>query len=44
VFVVFTLLFAGLAATGNPREMLAAVATIASGALLYRLTRVHRPV
>lgn len=44
VFVVFTLLFAGLAATVNPREMLAALATIASGALLYRLTRGRRSV
>lgn len=43
VFVAFTLLFAGLAATVNPAEMLAAVATIASGGLLYRLTRTrHR--
>lgn len=37
VFVTFTLLFAALAATLNPREMLAALATIASGALAYRL-------
>lgn len=42
IFVSFTLLFAGLAATVNPREMLAAVATLASGALLYRLTRSRR--
>ena len=44
VFVAFTLVFAGLAATVNPAEMLAAAATIASGGLLYRLTRTrHRP-
>lgn len=44
VFVAFTLLFAGLAATVNPAEMLAAAATIGSGALLYGLTRAqHRP-
>jgi amino acid transporter len=45
VFVVFTLLFAALAATVNPWEMLAALVTIASGALLYFLVRsrwVHR--
>ncbi|HUF72578.1 MAG TPA: amino acid permease [Gammaproteobacteria bacterium] len=39
IFVVLTLLFAGLAATVNPWEMLAAVLTIASGALLYLLLR-----
>ena len=37
IFVAFTLLFAGLAATLNPWEMAAAVATIGSGALLYVL-------
>ena len=42
IFVSFTLLFAVLAATVNPREMLAAVATLASGALLYRLTGSRR--
>lgn len=42
IFVVFTLLFAALAATVNPREMLAAVATLGSGALLYRLSRGQR--
>ena len=35
IFVLFTLLFAGLAATVNPWEMLAALLTIASGAALY---------
>ena len=39
VFVVFTLLFAALAATVNPWEMLAAIMTIASGALLYLVVR-----
>lgn len=38
-FVGFTLLFASLAALRDPREMLAALATLASGALLYRLAR-----
>lgn len=42
VFVGSTLVFAALAATREPFEMLAAVATIASGALLYRLTRAAR--
>ena len=41
IFVVFTVLFAILATTVNPWEMLAAVVTIASGALLYLLVR-HR--
>ena len=35
-FVLFTLLFAALAATVNPWEMLAALLTICSGILLYR--------
>ncbi|HEY8521744.1 MAG TPA: amino acid permease [Gammaproteobacteria bacterium] len=35
-FVAFTLLFAALGALRDPREMLAAVATILSGAVLYR--------
>lgn len=35
IFVLFTLLFATLAATVNPWEMLAAVLTICSGVLLY---------
>ena len=39
IFIVFTLLFAALAATVNPWEMLAALATIASGALLYAVAR-----
>jgi len=39
IFISFTLLFAALAATINPWEMLAAVATIASGALLYAVVR-----
>lgn len=39
IFVVFTLLFAALAATVDPWEMLAAVVTIASGGLLYLLVR-----
>jgi amino acid transporter len=39
VFVSFTLLFAALAATVNPWEMLAALVTIASGALLYMIAR-----
>jgi APA family basic amino acid/polyamine antiporter len=38
-FVLFTLVFATLAATVNPWEMLAALVTIASGALLYMLVR-----
>ncbi|MEJ2604450.1 MAG: APC family permease [Gammaproteobacteria bacterium] len=37
VFVTFTLLFAALAATVEPLEMLAALVTIAAGALLYRV-------
>jgi hypothetical protein len=37
IFVLFTLLFAALAATVNPWEMLAALLTICSGLLLYRL-------
>jgi len=39
VFVCSTLLFAALAATINPREMLAALLTILSGALLYAIAR-----
>ncbi len=39
IFVTFTLLFAALAATVKPWEMLAALVTIASGALLYALIR-----
>ena len=39
VFVSFTLLFAGLAATQSPWEMAAALATIASGVVLYALIR-----
>ncbi|MBN1238606.1 MAG: amino acid permease [Gammaproteobacteria bacterium] len=39
VFVAFTLLFAALAATLNPWEMVAAAATIGSGGLLYLLVR-----
>ena len=35
IFVLFTLLFAALAATVNPWEMLAALLTVASGAALY---------
>jgi APA family basic amino acid/polyamine antiporter len=35
IFVLFTLLFAALAANRNPREMLAALVTIGSGAGLY---------
>lgn len=37
VFILFTLLFAALAATRNPGEMLAAVLTILSAILLYYL-------
>jgi APA family basic amino acid/polyamine antiporter len=37
IFVLSTLLFATLAATVNPWEMLAALLTICSGGLLYRL-------
>ncbi len=37
IFVLFTLLFATLAATVNPWEMLAALVTICSGVLLYRV-------
>jgi APA family basic amino acid/polyamine antiporter len=39
IFVVFTLLFGALAATINPWEMLAALVTIACGALLYAILR-----
>lgn len=39
IFVLFTFLFAALAATVNPWEMLAALATIASGVLLYVVVR-----
>lgn len=39
IFVIFTLMFAALAATVNPWEMLAALVTIASGALLYAIVR-----
>lgn len=39
VFIVFTLLIAGLAATRDPWEMVAAIATIGSGALLYLVVR-----
>jgi amino acid transporter len=39
IFVVSTLVFAGLAATVNPAEMIAAIATIASGAVLYMFLR-----
>jgi amino acid transporter len=42
IFVTFTLLFAASAATVEPREMLAALVTIASGALLYALVRGRR--
>lgn len=42
VFVAFTLLFAGLAATLEPVELLAALATIGSGMLLYGLARRRR--
>lgn len=42
VFVAFTLIFAALAATLNPWEMVAAVATIGSGALLYAVLRRRR--
>ncbi len=37
IFVLFTVLFATLAATVNPWEMLAALLTICSGVLLYRV-------
>jgi APA family basic amino acid/polyamine antiporter len=39
IFVLSTFLFAALAATVNPWEMLASLVTIASGALLYVLVR-----
>ena len=39
LYVIFTVLFAALAATVNPWEMLAALATIASGGLLYIFVR-----
>ena len=43
VFIVFTLLFAGLAAVANPWEMLAAVLTIVSGLIVYAMFgRKHR--
>lgn len=42
VFVVFTLSFAALAASVNPWEMAAALATIGSGALLYLLVQKRR--
>ena len=35
IFITFTLLFAGLAATINPMEMLAAVITIVSAVIIY---------
>ena len=37
IFITFTLLFAGLAATINPMEMLAAVITIVSAVVIYWL-------
>jgi hypothetical protein len=37
VFIVFTLLFTGLAAVANPWEMLAAVLTIISALIVYAL-------
>jgi APA family basic amino acid/polyamine antiporter len=43
-FVAFTLVFAALAAARNPWEMVAAVATIGSGALLYFALRRRRVV
>jgi APA family basic amino acid/polyamine antiporter len=43
IFVFFTLLFAVLAAIVNPWEMLAALATIASGGALYVLFRRRWP-
>ena len=39
VFVSFTLLFAGLAATQSPWEMVAALGTIVSGVVLYAVMR-----
>lgn len=39
VFVSFTLLFAGIAATRNPWEMLAALLTILSGVVMYYIFR-----
>jgi len=39
VFVFFTLLFTGLAATQSPWEMVAALVTIVSGVLLYAFVR-----
>ncbi len=42
IFVLSTLTFAALAATVNPWEMVAALATVASGALLYWLVRSRR--
>jgi len=39
LFISFTLLFAAIAATRNPWEMLAAVLTIVSGVLMYFLFR-----
>ncbi len=42
IFVLSTLTFAALAATVNPWEMVAALATVASGALLYWLVRKRR--
>jgi APA family basic amino acid/polyamine antiporter len=44
IFVLFTLLFAALAASVNPWEMLAALATIASGGSLYVLARGRWPL
>jgi hypothetical protein len=43
IFVFFTLHFAVLAAIVNPWEMLAALATIASGGALYVLFRRRWP-
>jgi APA family basic amino acid/polyamine antiporter len=43
MFVLFTLIFAVLAATLNPWEMLAALLTVGSGALLYVLARNRWP-
>lgn len=39
IFVVFTLLFASLAASLNPGELLAAVLTVLSGLLVYAVAR-----
>lgn len=43
IFISFTLLFAGIAATRNPWEMLAALITILSGVVMYYIFRKRKP-